>query len=241
MQEVYINIDDSDKLTRNEKYSLFGGIIFLSNKEKIDFSNKYRSIIKSIRCDYCKEDKPCSRKCIEVKSYTIDKKDRRRIINLCKQHRIFALIIDNDAVYDSIMYNKASKGRYTDYTQRVTIKSIIVQLIKDRCIDPERSLKLIINIDQQSTKSNGYYSLRDGIYEELVHGISNYNYGIHRKPILHNELDIVVNYIDSKKSVAIQAADIIAGTTRRIMYQSMTESDKLNKINNLTWIYRKFP
>lgn len=182
-------MDDSGKLTKKERYSLFAGVIFLSSEEKMEFSNKYRNIMNSIKCDYCNENKPCSKNCVEVKSYTIKKSDRRRIMNLCKKYKIFALIINNDTIYDSIMESKASKGRYTDFTQRLTIKLIIKQLIKEGLIDPNINLKLIINIDQQSTKSNGYYSLKDGIYEELKHGISNYNYGIHRKPILHRKLE----------------------------------------------------
>ena len=42
-------------------------------------------------------------------------------------------------------------------------------------------MRLIINIDEQSTKSNGYYNLKDGLTEELLHGISNFNYDIKYK------------------------------------------------------------
>ena len=34
MQEIYINLDDSGKLTKKELISVYGGIVFLSKKEK---------------------------------------------------------------------------------------------------------------------------------------------------------------------------------------------------------------
>ena len=37
MQEIYINLDDSGKLTKKELLSVYGGIVFLSKKEKDKF------------------------------------------------------------------------------------------------------------------------------------------------------------------------------------------------------------
>lgn len=45
------------------------------------------------------------------------------------------------------------------------IKSTIEELIKDKKINPHKNVRLIINIDEQSTKSNGYYNLKDGLTE----------------------------------------------------------------------------
>ena len=54
MQEIYINLDDSGKLTKKELLSVYGGIVFLSKKEKDKFITQYRSIINDIKCKYCK-------------------------------------------------------------------------------------------------------------------------------------------------------------------------------------------
>ena len=35
-QEVYINLDDSGKLTKKEHISVYGGLVFLSKKKKIN-------------------------------------------------------------------------------------------------------------------------------------------------------------------------------------------------------------
>ena len=235
-------MDDSGKLSRSEEYSVYGGLLFSSKEERQKFCNQYRSLLKDIKCDYCKETKTaCSKTCPEIKSFLISNAQRRRIVNLCKQYKTFSLIINNTQVYSHIMENKASKGRYIDYTQKITFKTIIRKLISKGLINPALPLKISINIDQQATKSNGYYNLRDGLYEEFYHGISNYNYGFTYPPILKAEPQITVDYIDSKKSVAIQAADIIAGTTRRIMYYAEDEITKRKRLDKLNWVICTFP
>lgn len=68
LQEIYINLDDSGKLTTNEEISVYGGLVFLSKKEKDKFITQYRSIINEIKCDYCLSKKEkCLKKCPEKK------------------------------------------------------------------------------------------------------------------------------------------------------------------------------
>ena len=47
-QEIYINLDDSGKLTSKEFVSVYGGLVFFSKKEKDKFITQYRSIVKDI-------------------------------------------------------------------------------------------------------------------------------------------------------------------------------------------------
>ena len=214
-QEIYINLDDSGKLTKKEKVSVYAGIVFLSKQEKDKFITQYRKIINEIKCSYCDQTKgECTKKCKEIKNTNIKKGHKRRLMNYISKYYTIALIINNTKVYNHIISNKASKGRYIDYTIRRLIKSTIEELIKDKKINPHKNVRLIINIDEQSTKSNGYYNLKDGLTEELLHGISNFNYDIKYKNILYGKLEIRLTYQDSGKSYLVQAADLIAGTTR---------------------------
>lgn len=162
-QEIYINLDDSGKLTKKEKVSVYAGIVFLSKQEKDKFITQYRKIINEIKCSYCDQTKgECTKKCKEIKNTNIKKGHKRRIMNYISKYYTIALVINNTKVYNHIISNKASKGRYIDYTIRRLIKSTIEELIKDKKIDPHKNVRLIINIDEQSTKSNGYYNLKDG-------------------------------------------------------------------------------
>jgi len=48
MQEIYINLDDSGKLTKKEKVSVYAGIVFLSKQEKDKFITQVIIPIKEI-------------------------------------------------------------------------------------------------------------------------------------------------------------------------------------------------
>ena len=215
IQEIYINLDDSGKLTNKELISVYGGIVFLSKSEKDKFITQYKSIINDIKCKYCSYKNNCNKKCPEIKNTNIKPNDKRRIMNYIKKYYIVGLIIKNNEVYNHIKENKAAKGRFTDYAIRRLIKEIIKNLIDMKKINPLNAIKLIINIDEQSTKSNGYYNLKDGLMEELKYGIINYNYGKVLEPIIYGDLDIKISYQDSGKSYVVQAADLLAGTIRR--------------------------
>lgn len=225
-QEVYINLDDSGKLTTKEHISVYGGLVFLSKKEKDKFITQYRNIVDDIKCDYCKVQNNCNHNCPEIKNTNIKSNDKRRIMNYIKKYFVVALVIENDKVYEHIKENKAAKGRFIDYSIRRLIKDIIKSLIENKLVDAQKPIKLIVNIDEQSTKSNGYYNLKDGLFEELKYGIINYNYSAKIKPIIYSELDIRISYQNSGKSFVIQAADLLAGTIRR---KSINNSNNISK------------
>lgn len=226
-QELYINLDDSGKLTTKEKISVYGGLIFLSKKEKDKFITQYKSIITDIKCKYCDHKEECNQTCPEIKNTNIHPSDKRRIMNYLKKYTIVALIIKNNDVYEHIINNKAAKGRFIDYSLRIMIKGIIKTLIKQSKINPEKPLKIIINIDEQTTKSNGYYNLKEGLIEELKYGIVNFNYALSIKPVLNSELEVKLTYQNSSKSIVVQASDLLAGTIRRIAIanQNMMEEN----------------
>ena len=95
------------------------------------------------------------------------------------------------------------------------MKWTIKNLISKIKIDPYKPLVLIINIDQESAKTNGRYRLDEGIYEELVKGITNYNYGFKTTPILFSDLKVNIYAQNSKDSIIIQASDIVANNIWR--------------------------
>lgn len=223
-QEIYINMDDSGKLSLHENVCVYGGIIFLSKKDKDKFITQYRSIIKSIRCKYCHQ-RTCNHICPEIKNTNILPNDKRRLMNYIKKYYIVALVINNNLVYKQILNNKGAKGRFIDYALRRVIKESIKNLIKNNEVNSYNNIKLIINIDEQSTKNNGYYNLKDGLFEELKHGITNYNYGGIISPIIHGEFNLSLRYQNSANSYVVQAADLLAGTIRHKSLQAITNKD----------------
>lgn len=224
IQEIYINLDDSGKLTLNEQVCVYGGIIFLSKHTKDKFITQYRSIINEIKCKYCHKE-TCNHQCPEIKNTNIKASDKRRLMNYIKKYYVIALVINNTAIYNHILNSKGSKGRFIDYAIRRMIKESIKSLIRTHQVSAYENTKLIINIDEQATKNNGYYNLKDGVYEELKHGIANYNYGHIITPIIHGEFNLTLSYQNSANSYVVQAADLLAGTIRRISLDAILNND----------------
>ena len=226
VQEIYINLDDSGKLSSKEDISVYGGVVFLSKKEKDKFITQYKKIINEVKCEYCKI---CNHACPEIKNTNIKPEHKRWLMNYIKNYFIVGLIIENKKVYEEILQSKASKGRFTDYAIRRLIKEILKSLIKEGKIDPYKPIKIILNIDQQSTKSNGYYNLHDGLIEELKIGFNNFNYSFLIKPILSSDLAVDISYQDSGKSYVVQAADLLAGTIRKKSLASLLNNHDIHK------------
>lgn len=232
VQTIYINIDDSGKLVDTEKVSIYAGLVFTSKKEKDKFITQYRSIIENIRCKYCKQDVSIcnsNKSCPELKHNMLKSKHNRQLINYIKKYSVLCCIINNDKVYKNIKSNTASRGRFLDYSLKLLIKNTIKGLIKENKINPNLPIKLVINIDEQTTKTNGYYNLRDGIIEELKYGIFNYNYGTFHTPIVNSSLDVNVCYQKSEKSYLIQASDLVAGTVRKLYLRNINDSLEFTK------------
>ena len=230
-QTIYINIDDSGKLVCGEKVAIYAGLVFSSKKEKDKFITQYRSIVQSIKCKYCKNDiEDCNKDiCPELKHNMLKAKHHRQIMNYIKKYSILCCIINNDKVYPNIKTDTASRGRYLDFALKLLIKHTIKSLIKEKIIDPNIPLKLVINIDEQTTKTNGYYNLKDGIVEELKYGIFNYNYNTIYPPIISSDLDVSICYQKSEKSFLIQASDLVAGTVRKTYLNNINDITEFNK------------
>lgn len=242
IQTIYINIDDSGKLVDTEKVAIYAGLVFTSKKEKDKFITQYRSIVQSIKCKYCNQNiANCesNKSCPELKHNMLKPKHNRQMMNYIKKYSILCCIINNDKVYPKIKQDKASRGRYLDFALKLLIKQTIKGLIKDGLINPNEPIKLILNIDEQSTKTNGYYNLKDGIIEELKYGIYNYNYNSMHPPILNSTFDISLCYQNSEKSYLIQASDLIAGTIRRTYLNNINNIIEFNKKIDFT-TYRLF-
>ena len=232
LQTIYINIDDSGKLVNNEKVAIYAGLVFTSKKEKDKFITQYRSIVKSIKCKYSKNNSShCTEYnlCPELKHNMLKPKHIRQIINYVKKYSILCCVINNKKVYQNIKDDTASRGRYLDFALKLLVKQTIKGLIKEKAINPDLPVKLIINIDEQTTKTNGYYNLKDSIFEELKYGIYNFNYANAYLPLINSELEVNICYQKSEKSYLIQAADLIAGNIRRVYLNNINDITEFNK------------
>lgn len=206
-QTIFMAIDDSGQLSKRDNIMTFGGIILPNIEIKKKFISEYSIIVKQLRKKYPKKYK-------ELKYSNTKSKDRLLILNYLKNYLTFCCIIDNRKIYKSIFNKSKSKGRYLDYAIKIMIKNTIKNLIKENLINPFNNIELIISIDENNYKSNGYYNLKESIYEELKFGMSNIRNNIKFKNIIYGNLEIILNYEKSHLCYLVQSADIIAGYVR---------------------------
>ena len=227
-QIIYISLDDSGKLNNNEKYLVYAGLFFTSKKEL----EKFKAIYKTIRNQIAK--KKVYKNVDELKGFTLKNKDRLRLLRFIYKYCLAGLIVDNSQITkQDILFSKDARGRYRDYVIKLLIKDIVIELINNKKINPYKPVVLIINMDQESAKTNGRYKLDEGIYEELVKGIINFNYGFKTTPILFSSLVVKIYTQNSKDSIIIQASDIIANNIWRTLMSN-------NKITGID-VIRYFP
>ena len=233
-QTVYIHMDDSGVFHLNENICVYGGIVFLNKDDQDNFTRKYRSTINQFKCKYCNGTKgKCRKRCPELKDTNLNSTDMRRIFNLLKKEFTYALVIENQKVKKDTMNNKSKRGKFRDYAQRRMIKQILVKLISLNKIDPNKPLKLIVRIDQQTTSTDSIRPFVEDITRELTKGIYNAKYDINFPPILFSDFDIELKYVVSHRHICIQASDIIAGETRKIIISGLMRIDLLKKLEYL--------
>ncbi|WP_423363407.1 DUF3800 domain-containing protein [Mycoplasma sp. P36-A1] len=233
IQNILFYMDESGLINKNEPCSIYGGVWFTDKKKKEIFLRRYKSIIKNIKCKYCKDEQgKCNlSNCPEVKNTIIKNTDRRRIFTLIKKDcNTYSVIINNSKLYSSVLCAKEARGRYKDYIIKRIIKDVIKHELNNNYINGQKHINICIDLDQSSTVSNGYYGLKDGIIEELVYGIQNFDYGITFPPILKSA-ECKIHYCDSKNHSLIQASDILVGEVRKMYIRRDIKS--INKLLNV--------
>lgn len=223
MKEIYFFIDDSGNLHVNSPipYFVYAGYVFIGQSEKNDARRMYKSLNKKIKNVTARND--------ELKACNLCVKHKRALFNVLKKFHSFHVCVDIKNVYMPQKSDKNTIVRYKDYVLKRLIKKVIKTLIYDGSINNGEKIKISIKIDQQLTCTNGFYGLKDSIYEELVNGIHNFDYGKRLPPILHGELELFLQYCDSKNEYLIQASDILAN---RILSSYRSGNVKLRQIEN---------
>lgn len=216
-QIIRIYLDDSGKISEYENYAVYSGLVFIEKEKLNAFTNKYKTIRNELwkKNEYKNYD--------ELKGNNLKHKDRLRLLKLMKNEFKIALVIKNKFIRKKeILTNTSSKGRFKDYALKRLIKDTFKYLISEKLVDPNEPVVLVLNIDQETTKSNGYYSLTDGIYEEIKMGINNFNYGITFKPLLFSEFEVIRHSHNSKENIVIQSADILSNDIRRCLDKKLS-------------------
>lgn len=223
MRDIYFYFDDSGVLHKNanSKYFVYAGLIFLNAQEKNKMKRLYYNVNKQIKKN--------ANVCDELKGCNLERKHKESLYRVIKYVESMGLTVDIERVYEEILSGKKSIHRYKDYVLKLLIKKKLESLIEKGIISPEEDVNIKIFVDEQATATDGFYSLRDSVFEELKKGINNHNYGRFYKPVFTGKVEVSVSYCDSKNNYLIQASDILAN---RIWTSFKKDIEEMRKIPN---------
>ena len=223
IKDIYFFFDDSGVLHKNEPsgFFVYAGYVFLSRQDLEDAKRKYIHANKQIKLYTNRKG--------ELKAAGLPVKHKRALFTPLQDCESVSLAVDISRVYESILSDKRAICRYKDYVLKRCIKSKLQDLIRRELLYPTEDVRLHINIDEQLTATNGYYNLRDSIFEELAYGISNWDYGTFHPNVFSGKVSVEISYCESKNNYLIQASDILAN---RIWTSYRTNNFKLRSISN---------
>lgn len=225
MKDIYFFFDDSGVLHRNEASGCFvyAGYVFLSREDLEAARRKYIAANRQIKRATGRTD--------ELKAHGLEAKHKRALFNSVREYDSVSLAVDINSVYPHILNDKKSICRYKDYVLKICIKRTLQNYIANGKLSAADDVFLHINIDEQLTATNGYYTLKDSIIEELRYGIVNFNYGITHPNVFAGEVQVELRYCTSKSNYMIQASDILAN---RIWTSYTRRKDNMRVFSNHT-------
>jgi len=204
LAKVFFFFDDSGVFHRKSTsdYFVYAGFVFCSLDEMKNAKRKYISSNKKIKTALGYTG--------ELKASILELKHRRALFKSVEKFDSLSVTVKLSDIYDYILDDKKSICRYKDYILKILVKKKLEDMIKCGKLKKDEDIKIFINIDEQLTASNGYYSLGDSIKEELKYGIHNFDYLRKHKNIFDGNVEVYINYLDSSKNYLIQASDILA-------------------------------
>lgn len=225
MQDIFIYLDDSGHLHRNEKcgWFVYAGYIFAGAEEKENAKRQYINANKKIKAATGRSD--------ELKAYGLDPAHKRALYTVLREYHSLAVAVNISRVRDHILDDKHSICRFKDYAIKRIVKNSVKDLIGVGTISATENTRIYLSIDEQLTATNGYYGLQGSIYEELKHGIMNHDYGVYHQPVFGGQLIVNVEYCESKSNYLVQASDILAN---RIWSSFRNERPEWRNIPNHT-------
>ncbi len=219
---IYIYSDESGVLDKKHNdFFVFGGVIFLSKKNKDDQLRKYLHAEQIIRQRMGFNDKE------EVKATKISNTDKSKLFRSLNNVYKFGVVVRQKRLLDRIFDSKKSKQRYLDFVYKIAVKKAFQDLINRSLIEPSAVEGLCFFVDEHTTATDGKYELREGLEQELKIGTFNYSYDRFFEPIFPYLKKLELSFCNSESQPLVRAADIVAN---RLYYSA--RSNKLRELLN---------
>lgn len=204
--DLYVYSDESGVFDQtHQDYFVFGGVIFLSSKEKELAARRYASIENIIR-----EGRPSYADGKEIKANNLGVKWRKSLVRSMNPWLKFGVVMELKKLNPWVFSSKRSKQRYMDYAYKVGLRHALTQIMKDRGIAPSAIRFVYVNCDEHSTATNGLYEMEEGLLSEFKFGTFNYSYDRFFKPLFPKIINVKVKFCSSISTTLVRPADIIA-------------------------------
>ena len=204
--ELYVYSDESGVFDQaHQDFFVFGGVIFLSPKEKELAARRYASIERMIR-----EQRPGYADGREIKANNLGAKWRGTVMRSMNPWIKFGVVMELKKINPWVFSSSRSKQRYMDYAYKVGLKHALSQIMKDRGVNPGQVRFVFVNCDEHSTATNGVYEMEEGLLSEFKYGTFNYSYDRFFEPLFPKVITVKVCFCSSSSTTLIRPADILA-------------------------------
>jgi hypothetical protein len=201
---LYVYSDESGVFDKvHYDYFIFAGVIIPGSEEKEMWSRKYAAAERSINLGNKYGNN-------ELKGSRISVKDKNKLFRSLNQCYKFAVVVHQDDLMDKLYDIKKEKQRYLDYVYKTVVEYAIRDLADRDLLDMNDIERIIFNVDEHATATNGQYELHEILEREFILGTFNYDYTRYYPPILPNGKVVEVNWCNSSTKLLVRAADIIA-------------------------------
>ena len=225
--DIYVYSDESGVFDKvHNQFYIYGGIVFLSKKEKDTASRKYIHVERSIRRNRgIGQD-------VEVKASVLSPKDKSSLYRSMNSVIKFGVVVDQQSLRDSVYNDKKTKQRFLDYAFKRGIKNCFQHLINQKRIVPDEVKNIYFMADEHSTATNGRYELRESLEQEFKLGVHIFESMRYIAPLFPRMNTVEMNFCDSSSTTLVRAADIVANS----IYHKVMKNEKLYKIKNDLYI-----
>lgn len=217
--DIFVYSDESGVFDKvHNDYFVYGGLIFLGRESMIRAGRKYSHVEEIIRTNgnYTADE--------ELKATRITNSEKGKLYRSLNNEIKFGAIVKQEKISDGIYSNKKSKQRYLDYVYKMALKSAFKRLISLKYIKADEVESIHVFCDEHTTATNGRYELREALEQELKIGTTNFKYAAFYPPIFKDLKNVNVKYCDSKTTLLIKAADIVAN---RIYYNVCNDNMRI--------------
>lgn len=219
--DLYVYSDESGVFDQaNQNHFVFGGVIFLSSREKELACRRYQSVEENIRMR-----RPEFRDGQEIKASNVGRKEKGSIYRSMNPWLKFGVVMHLKRLNPCIFSNKRSKQRYMDYAYKIGLKYVLAELIRKKTIDPKNVRQIHVYCDEHSTATNGLYEMREALLSEFKYGTFNYTYDCFFEPLFPNVINVEVDFCSSASTTLVRPADIVANH----IYNAVRRGDNANE------------